>query len=207
MGIVEAAAETAVESVAGTAVTTAAGGSVLPWVLLGAVVLVAGAALFGYVEGHRAEEAKFNLYKSQQAAAAEKQVAANKSALLAQQTVDAAQMAKINQTRGVQLNEITQRRDALLTANRDLTQRLYVRTASASRQPAGVLQTGAGGTVDAQAGAAALDQRSSQFFIDEFSAADQLAAAYAALQQVILHDRAVCNGSIPGITQAATTAQ
>jgi hypothetical protein len=195
MGIVTTAAETAVEG--------ATGGSVLPWVLLGGIVVIAGAALFGYVEGHRAEEAKFNLYKSQQAAAAEKQVAANKSALFVQQQADAAAVAKINQTHAENLNEITQRRDALLAANRSLAQRLYVRTADAGKQPAGVFKTGASGTVDAQAGAAALDQRSSQFFIDEFSAADQLAADYAALQQVILHDREVCNGSVPGVTQAA----
>jgi hypothetical protein len=203
MSAVESAAEDAVTAVAGTA----AGSSMLPWALLGGVAIVAAAALGGYVYGHRAEEAQFNLYKSQQAALAEKQVAANKTALLVQQQADAAAMDKINQAHGEQLNEITQRRDALLSANRDLSQRLYVRTTSTGQRATGVSKTGAGGPVDAQAGTAALDQRSSEFFIDEFSAADQLAAGYAAAQQVILHDREVCNGSIPGVTQAPTAAQ
>ena len=183
------------------AVGAATGGSSLPWVLLGGVVAILAAAATGYFYGHHVEELEFAAYRSAQTAAAAKQVADNKSALLKQQQADQAAMAKINQTHGEALNEITKRRDALLAANRSLSQRLYVHVASAGSAESAVSAPGTGGSVDAQAGVAALDQRSAEFFIDEFSAADRLAADYAALQQVIVNDRATCNGQLPGITQ------
>lgn len=195
MGVIEAAAETAAES--------GAGGSVLPWALLGGVVVVIGAALAGYVYGHRAEEAAFNLYKSQQADAAEKQVAANKTALLVQQKSDAAALDKINQSHGVAINEITQRRDALLSANRNLSQRLWALTAGPSKQSTGVSQTGPGAGVDAQAGAVELSPVLGTWLVGRFTQADSNAALVTSLQAVVVHDREVCNGSIPGVTQAS----
>lgn len=203
MSVVESAAEDAVTAVAGTATST----SILPWVLLGGVAVVAAAALFGYVEGHRAEEAQFNLYKSQQAALAEKQVAANKTALLSQQQADTAAMDKINQAHGEQLNEITQTRDTLLAANSDLTRRLYVRTTSAGQRTTGVSKAGASGAVDAQAGEIELPEQLGSWLVGRFTEADDDANLVTALQQVVIHDREVCNGSIPGVTQAATAAQ
>jgi hypothetical protein len=199
MSIVEAAAETAVEG--------ATGGSALPWLILGAVVVVAGAAISGYVYGHRVEEAQFNLYKTQQAAAAEQQVASNKTALLKQQQDDAAAMATINQTHAENLNEVTQRRDALLNANRDLSRRLYVVTASASKQPVGVSKAGASRPVDAQASEVELPQQLGTWLVGRFTEADDDANLVTVLQQVVVHDREVCNGSIPGVTQSATAAQ
>jgi hypothetical protein len=198
MSIIESAAADAAETVAGGA----AGSSALPWLLLGAVVLVAGAALTGYVYGHRAEEAKFNLYKTQQAAAAEKQAAANKSALLAQQQADAAQMEQINQTHGVQLNEVTQRRDALLSANRDLSKRLYVSIADASKQPVGVPQAGTSASLDAATSEFQLPQQLAPWVVGKFTVADNNANLATALQQVVIKDRLECNGSVPGLTAA-----
>jgi len=178
-----------------------------PYAILGGLlaVLAIGAGAFGF--GYHVESLKFAAYQSAQAAAAEKQVGDNKSALLVQQQADQAALATINQTHRGELNEITQRRDALLTANRALTERLYVGTTGARKQSTGVSKAGTSVTVDAQAGTAALDQRTSQFFLDEFAAADKLAASYTALQQVVVHDREVCNGQLPGLTQTASQPQ
>src|ERR1700737_1700029 len=101
-----------------------------PWLILGAFVAVIGtaAASFGY--GHHVEYLAYMAYRKSQEAVAAKQVADNKAALLAQQTADFAKMAQINQTRSGEIDAITQRRDALLAANRTLTRRLYVRVSS-----------------------------------------------------------------------------
>jgi hypothetical protein len=204
MGVVEDAAE----DVAKTAVGGAAGSSVLPWLILGAAVVVAGAAIGGYVYGHRAEEVQFNLYKTQQKAVAEQQVAANKGALLKQQQDDAAQMAKLTQSHGVQVNEITQRRDALLNANRDLSQRLWVAVSTGASQRATVVsQAGTRGPVAADTSEVALPRRLAPWVIAEFTEADSDAALVTSLQAVVVHDREVCNGSIPGVTQTAPAAQ
>ena len=174
-----------------------------PWLILGAVltVLALVAASFGY--GEHVEHLKLVAYQKAQTAAAEKQVADNKTALLKQQQADQAALAQINQTHGEALNEITKRRDALLAANRSLTQRLWVHVASAGSAEPAVSTPGTGGSVDAQAGVAELDGQTAQFLISEASRADQLAADYAALQQVIVNDHAICNGQLPGITQTA----
>jgi 2-keto-3-deoxy-6-phosphogluconate aldolase len=201
MGVVE----TAAEDVAKTAVGGAAGSSVLPWLILGAVVVVAGAAIGGYVYGHRAEEVQFNLYKTQQKAAAEQQVAANKEALLKQQQDDAAQMAKLTQSHGVQVNEITQRRDALLNANRDLSRRLWVAVSTDAGQRATVVsQARTGGPVVAGTSEVELPQQLGGWLVDKFTQADKDADLVTSLQQVVVHDREVCNGSIPGVTRTAT---
>jgi len=185
------------------AVGAATGGSSLPWIILGGVVAILAAAATGYFYGRHVESLEFAAYRSAQAAAAAKQAADNKSALLKQQQADQAAMAQINQTHGEALNEITKRRDALLAANRALTERLYVHVASAGSTEPAVSSPGTGGSVDAQAGVAELDGQTAQFLISEASRADQLAADYAALQQVIVNDRATCNGQLPGIAQAA----
>jgi hypothetical protein len=168
-----------------------------PWLILGAFLTVIGVAAAGFGYGHHVEYLALQAYQKSQEAAAAKQVADNRAALLAQQTADFAKMAQLNQVHTGDLNAITQSRDALLAANRNLTQRLWV---SVSRPSSGaaVPQAASGVAMDAQAGAAALDQRSFGFFVNEFSAADQLAADYAILQKVIVDDRRVCNGELPG---------
>lgn len=191
--------ETAAEDAAKTAIGGTATSSMLPWLLLTAGVAFAAACAASFYEGHHIESLAFDAYKSQQAAEAAKQVASNQAALRAQQAADQAKMEQIDQEHAGELNEITKRRDALLAANRSLTQRLWVRTSSAPSAQPGVSETGTSKSLDAQTSSATLDQRSSQFFIDEFSAADQLAADYSTLQQVIIHDREVCNGALPGV--------
>src|ERR1700686_2653740 len=96
-----------------------------PWVIVGGLlaVIAIGTGSFGF--GYHVESLKFAAYQTAQIAAAEKQVVDNKTALLAQQQADQAALAQINQTHRGELNEITQRRDALLTANRNLTERLW----------------------------------------------------------------------------------
>jgi hypothetical protein len=172
-----------------------------PYVILAAFGATIGLAVASFGIGHHIEYLELVAYQKTQAAAAEKQVADNKTALVKQQQADQAAMDKINQDHGVQLNEITQRRDALLTANRNLTQRLWVSTSS-GKQPSGVPQVGASGPDDAQSGRAALSYGSSKFFYDEFAQADVDTATIAALQQIVAHDREVCNGSLPGAAAA-----
>lgn len=194
MSLLETAAEDAAKTAVGGAATPA-----LPWLLLGGAVLVAAACAASFYYGHHVESLAFDAYKSQQAAVAAKQEAANRAALLVQQQADQAKMDQINQEHAGETDEIVKRRDALLAANRSLTQRLWVRTHSTDSKPA-VPEVGASEPVDAQGSSAALSDGSAKFFIDEFAAADQLAADYAALQQVITHDREVCNGSLPGVS-------
>lgn len=178
-----------------------------PWAILGALltVLALCAASFGF--GHHVEYLALVAYQKSQTTAAEKQVADNKSALLAQQQADAAAMAQINQTHGVQLNAITQRRDALLAANRNLSQRLWVRTASADKPATGVSKTGSGGSVATDSGEVELPQQLASWLVDQFTQADNDAALVTSLQQVVIHDRLVCNGSLPGVTKAAGEAK
>src|ERR1700737_4576393 len=146
-----------------------------PWLILGTFVAVIGTAVASFGYGHHVEYLTYMAYRKSQEAVAAKQVADNKAALLAQQTVDFAKMAQLNQTHSGELNEISQSRDALLAANRSLTQRVYLRVPRASANAA-VPQAASGVAVDAQASSTALDRRSAGFLIDEFSAADQLAA-------------------------------
>jgi hypothetical protein len=174
-----------------------------PWMIIGGLmaVLAIGAGSFGF--GYHVESLRFSAYQMAQTAAAEKQVGDNKTALLALQQKDQAALATINQTHRGALNEITQRRDALLTANRNLTERLWVSTASAGKQPTGVPKAGPSGPVDAQAGYTALPAGVGSWLVDQFTQADSDIATITALQQVVVHDREVCNGQLPGLTQTA----
>jgi hypothetical protein len=172
-----------------------------PWLILGAFLTVIGVAAAGFGYGHHVEYLALQAYQKSQEAAAAKQVADNRAALLAQQTADFAKMAQLNQTHTGDLNEITQSRDALLAANRNLTQRLWV---SVSRPSSGaaVPQAASGVAVDAQASSVGLPPDLANFLIDKFTQADRTAADYAALQQVIIQDRATCNGELPGAAAA-----
>jgi hypothetical protein len=179
----------------------ATGSSTLPWAILGAVVAIGAAAVGGYFYGHHVEALAFSAYQSAQAAAAEKQAAANKTALLAQQSANQAAMTKTSQTYAGEIDEITKRRDALIAANNSLTQRLYVHVASPSSAKPGVPETGASGPVDASASEVELPQQLNGWITDRFAEADRNAALVTSLQQVIVEDRLICNGQLPGITQ------
>jgi len=204
MSIVETAVEdvakTAIGDVAGTATEGAASSTLLPWILLAVAVAMIALAFGAYRFGVHVEKQSFDAYVSKEAAAAQAQVASNQKALKDLAASDAAAMDALTQSHNEATNENTQRRDALLTANRNLTQRLWVATAGRpSSGPAAVPSTGASGPVDNATGYATLSIGSSSFFIDEFSEADQLAIDLAAAQQVIIQDRKVCDGSLPGI--------
>lgn len=193
-------AETVVEDAAKSAVGGGATMSMLPWILLGLVVVFIGAMTAAFFEGKHIETTVFEKYVSDQKAAAEAQVAANKAALLTQALQQQAAMDVIKNTHAGALNEITQRRDALITANRNLTQRLYVATASSSVKSADLHSAGSSGPGDNETGTAALSIGSSEFFLDEFAQADSDIATITALQQVVTEDRLVCNGSLPGVS-------
>jgi len=207
MSIVTTAVEDVAESAAKTAVGSAATTSLLPWILLAALTVFIGAIGASFFYGKHVEELVFNAFVSAEAAKAQAQVASNKSALLKQAAVNQAAIDSINQTHAEDTSENLKRRDALLTANRNLTQRLYVATASSGSGGAVVPASGTSGPVDNATGYAALSIGSSNFFIDEFSEADQLAIDLTAAQKLIIQDRLMCNGSLPGITSAAGATQ
>ena len=173
-----------------------------PYAILGGLLAVIALCVASFGFGHHVDHQAFVAYRETQAAEAEKQVAANRTALLDQQQADQAVMAKINQSRGDQINEITQRRDALLTANRDLSQRLYVAISSSGSAKPAVPTAGTRGPVDDGGSQAEIPTTIAPWLIDQFTQADSDAALVGALQQVVAHDRAVCNGSLPGIVAA-----
>lgn len=186
-----------VEGAAETAVGGAATESVLPWVILALVVTVIGLCIGSYAYGHHVEGLVLAKYQSDQKAAAEQMKANNAAALLDQQTKQQAAIDKINSDHTGAINDITKRRDTLVAANRSLTQRLYVATASAIAGPA-VFQTGSAGPVDNATGTAALSIGSSVFFDNEFADADKLAVTLTAAQKVIANALLLCNGKLPG---------
>lgn len=172
-----------------------------PYVLLGGLLAVIAIATASFGFGHHVEYLSLVAYQKSQEAAAEKQLVANQTALNAQREADQAEMAHINQTHSGDLNEVTQRRDALLAANRNLTQRLWVATSPSVAKPV-VSSSGAGGPVDAGGNQTEIPPTLAPWLIDRFTEADNDATLVTALQQVVVHDREVCNGSLPGVTPA-----
>jgi hypothetical protein len=173
-----------------------------PYIIIAALVGLALVSVGSFGYGEHIETLLFDEYKSQQAAAAQKQVADNKTALLAQAQAEQAKMDQINLTHAGETDEIVKRRDALLAANRDLTQRLWVRTASAGKPATVVPGAAASEPVDAGAGETALSPAVGSWLTDQFTQADTDIATIAALQQVVIQDRAVCNGALPGLPEA-----
>jgi hypothetical protein len=177
-----------------------------PWLILGGVAVVIGAAGAGYYYGHKNEKAAYDLYVSTQAKKADGQVIANKTAL-AKQTADlTAQMTQIKKDSKDAIKSISDQRD-VANANSDqyaAKLRYYlahpsVRTVVVPGAPAaasGSDGSGAGGLPD---GVSDLNR----YLVDRFYAADVNTTHLIAAQQIIEADRKVCNGSLPGITGAA----
>ncbi len=138
-----------------------------PYAILGGLLAVIALCVASFGFGHHVDHQAFVAYRETQAAEAEKQVAANRTALLDQQQADQAVMAKINQSRGDQINEITHR-----------------------------------GPLDDGGSQAEIPTTIAPWLIDQFTQADNDAALVGALQQVVAHDRAVCNGNLPGVVAA-----
>lgn len=173
-----------------------------PWPLLAGLIAAISLVAAGFGFGHHVEYLKLSAYESAQKAAAEKQVADNKTALATQQVVQQQALQQITLNHVQETDELTKRRDALLLANSDLTQRLFVRTASAGSGQSAVPKTGARGPVAADPGYVALPRGLTPWLIGEFTEADSDAALVTALQAVVVEDRKICDGSLPGIPAA-----
>lgn len=180
-----------------------------PWLILAELVIVIGIGggcyAYGHHNGELAVQTQFDEYKLKQTREADKQAEDNRNALAAQQAEFDSRMEHTNLQHAAATSEITKRRDALATANSSLTQQLrkYI-AASTRQQPAVVQQAGAGGPVDHATDPA--DVRDgvsdlSQYLLNRFSDADQCAVDLTAAQQVIVTDRMLCNGELPGVTQ------
>jgi hypothetical protein len=170
-----------------------------PWTILGGVMVLFLTAAFSYGYGHHVDHLAFVAYQKDQAAKAAQQVAANRAALLAAQQASQEEMAKINQTHTENVDEIKKRRDALRAAVSSMSQRLYVNTAGYGGANAGMSEAGASGPSATEASYAALPAGFGNWLIDKFTEADDSAATVTALQQIVIEDRKICDGRLPGI--------
>lgn len=176
-----------------------------PYLIIGALVGAIALTFGGWYAGHHGEEQVFNAYKATQAAAAEKQVATNVTAVAAISASEADGLKQIAATAQESLNEIQKRNHALVGNNAALSSTvasLQRRLTGASQQLAAVPKAGAGGSDDHAASDPALSIGLAdlvKFNSAEFYAADQYAVNLNAAQQVIVQDRQICNGSLPGL--------
>lgn len=170
--------------------------------LIGFVVALAIVAAGAWYEGHHGEALKFDAYRAEQKAVAAQQVAANVTAVSAISASEAAGLRTIATTQQEQINDLTQRRDALLNERAQLTERLRANLARASQQPAAVPQTASSTAGRDAAGNAALPVGLEQL-VDwntrQFYEADTIAARLTSAQAIIEQDRVICNGALPGI--------
>lgn len=175
-----------------------------PWAILAGVGAALALALGGYFYGHHVESLAFEAFKAQKVAAAEKQVVSNHDAVAAISASEAAGLRTISATQQEQINDLTQRRDALVANNDDLARRLQQHLARPGKPAASVPQAATGtGRPDA-AGDATLSVGLQQFtgwLTQRFYEADTLAVRLTAAQAVIQQDREICNGSLPGLTK------
>jgi hypothetical protein len=166
------------------------GAESVKWIAgIGLMVALAGG---GYWKGHHDEAAQFDLYKSEQAAVAEKQAATaqadvrrkeesaaiNTAAIISKaQASSKAQLASANQS---------------ISALRDGTLRLRIANASAGLG-AGV--SGAGATASGiSTGGAYIPVGLSVDVSQRLARADQLAQSYNAAIEVMKQDRLTCSG-------------
>jgi hypothetical protein len=173
-----------------------------PYVILAELAIVLGLCFGSYQWGSHNESLVFEAYKSQQASKAEEQVADNKGALLDQERQQSAALAKIVQDQKGNINEITQRRDALLADNQHLSLQLR-RFLTGSSSTAALVSSSTAGTqgLDGASDAAFSERlaKLSEFNTAQFGAADLYIAQISALQAVVAEDRKICNGVLPGV--------
>ena len=205
--------ETVAADAAKTAVGGAASGSLLPWLLLGAVLVVGGAAAGGYAYGHHVEALAFDAFKSQQTAVAEKELADAQADARQKEQVATSKMAFTDASYQTQLqtlqdqnHDLQQTETAAVVALHNGTLRL--RYVSAGTGGASGNQITAAATGSDAAGAsgptAELPVPVGGFLLAESARADELAVLDAgraqrvtALQAIVTQDRQTCNGVAP----------
>jgi hypothetical protein len=173
----------------------------IPYRLLAGIVAALAITLAGYCYGKHQETLAFDAYKAEQAAAAEKQVATNQTAVAAITASEAAGLRQIASDAQESRNEVQKRNDALVAANSTLAGQLQRYLAGPGSRPAVVPKTSAGGPDNHATSEPALSVGLQQFtgwLTGQFYEADRLAVNLTAAQQVIQQDREICNGTLPG---------
>lgn len=173
-----------------------------------AVVAVAALVGGGYYYGHKSEAQVFQDYKDQQAAAAAAQVTSNHDAVAAVNASAVAALQATNQKLQGDLDHANKTHDALVSERSNMLDQLRTRLACPVQHTAAVPGAAASAPVSNGAGSnAALPDGLADLYdfnTRQFYEADQLVAKLNAARQVITQDRATCNGSLPGITPAAS---
>lgn len=160
-------------------------------VLLAFIAAVAGGSFFA---GHHIEALKFEVFKSQQAAVAEK-AAADSAQHARQIEQDAAvKLAATEADYQGQLHDQQQTYEAAMRGAANGSVGLFVHTRSCATV---VPKTGASTERSDDAGTAQLSSDTAQFLISESHRADGYAAQVNALRAVIAQDRQICNGAVP----------
>lgn len=168
--------------------------------ILAGIAIVAGGAAF---EMHKHDTAVFTAYKAAQTIKADTQVIHNQVAVAAITASEADGLRQIAANATESQNEIQKRNDALVAANSDLAGKLRARLAIPDSWRPVVPKTAAGGPVDHGASDAALSDGLAdlvKFNTSQFYAADVNAVALTAAQAVIVQDRQICNGQLPGVS-------
>ncbi len=169
--------------------------------------IAAAVAIFtwGHHVGYTGEKATYDLYVANQAKIAAMQVANNKIALDNQKAQFDLDQQKMEQDHAKALENISSARDAAIADSANSAERLrkYLAHPSARTVVVSGPATGPGQPATVSQGAGELSDGVSDFnrwLIDEFSRADTNAATLNEAIDLIAKDRAVCNGSIPGVT-------
>lgn len=177
-----------------------------PYVLLAkvgvCVAIVGGAYLYGHHNGYTGEKLVYDKYVSDQAAKAEAQVAANKSALLFQQTQFNLDQTRVQKDHSDEITKLTATRDAAVADSQRAVNGLRAYLASAGRRAVVVHEAATGTTGANQEGSGGLSDGVSSlnwYLTQRFYTADVNAATLNEAIDLIAQDRQYCNGSLPGV--------
>ncbi len=182
----------------------------LVWKAVGVLFAVIVVAAGTTAELHHIKTQAVATYKTEQAAVAQKQVVTNHATVAAISASEAAGLRKIAADAKESRDEIQKQYDAAAGSNAALTAavgKLRARLAYAGKQSTQLPQTGASGPAADGAGNAALPEGLAElvkFNAYQFKLADDDAVTVTALQKVVAQDRAICDGSLPGITPASS---
>lgn len=171
--------------------------------LLIGIAVLAAVACGAFYEGHHLEAQAFQDYKDKQTGVAEHQVATNQTAVAAITASEAAALRQTADDRQEQIDEIQKRNDGLVAANGQLAGKLRNYVNGARSTAALVSSSAAGAGSGDGTGEAALSDGFSNltgWITHELHDADIDAINLNAAQQIIVQDRQICTGALPGIT-------
>ena len=160
-------------------------------VLLSVIALLCGGAFYG---GYRIEALRFDKFKSEQTAVAEKARANSEAHARQLEQDNASKIAALDADYQEKLHDQQQNYEAALRGAGDGSLRLYVHTHSCT---ANMPKAGAGADRSDDSGTAQLSGDTAKFLVSESHRADNLAVQVNALQAVVQRDRELCNGVVP----------